>query len=60
MNLIRYILQYDKDISMRSIYMPEQKNYIAFRLTKDNGNFRSQVQKYLIVLQITDGNSEIN
>ncbi|MEH2326623.1 MAG: hypothetical protein V7K32_24280 [Nostoc sp.] len=40
--------------------MPALKNYIAFRLTKDDGNFTSQAQKHLIVLQITTVNSEIN
>ncbi|MFN6462231.1 MAG: hypothetical protein RMZ41_010330 [Nostoc sp. DedVER02] len=60
MNLIRYILQYDKDTPMRSISMPAQKNYITFGLTKDNGNNMSQAQRHLTVLQITTGNSEIN
>ncbi|WP_265578516.1 MULTISPECIES: hypothetical protein [unclassified Nostoc] len=40
--------------------MPGQKNYITFGLTKDNGNFMSQAERHLIVLQITAGNSEIN
>ncbi|WP_292697670.1 MULTISPECIES: hypothetical protein [unclassified Nostoc] len=40
--------------------MPVLKNYIAFGPTKDDGNFRSQAQRHLIVLQITAGNSEIN
>lgn len=40
--------------------MPALKNYIAFRLRKDDSNFRSQVQEHLGVLQITTGNSEIN
>ncbi|WP_335930622.1 hypothetical protein [Nostoc sp.] len=40
--------------------MPALKNYIAFWLTKNDGNFRIQAQRHLIVLQITTGNSEIN
>ncbi|MEH1882206.1 MULTISPECIES: hypothetical protein [unclassified Nostoc] len=40
--------------------MPRQKNYIAFGLTKDDGNFMSQAQEHLIVLQIATVNSEIN
>ena len=40
--------------------MPALKNYIAFGLTKDDGNFKSKVQEHLIVLQITTVNSEIN
>ncbi|WP_277883875.1 hypothetical protein [Nostoc sp. FACHB-888] len=40
--------------------MPALKNYITFGLTENNGNFKSQAQEHLIVLQITIGNSEIN
>jgi hypothetical protein len=40
--------------------MPALKNYIAFEMTKDDSNFRSQAQRYLMVLQITASNSEIN
>ncbi|AUB38287.1 hypothetical protein COO91_04252 [Nostoc flagelliforme CCNUN1] len=40
--------------------MPALKNYIAFGLTKNDGNFKSQAQQHLIVLQITAVNSEIN
>ncbi|WP_375499267.1 hypothetical protein [uncultured Nostoc sp.] len=40
--------------------MPALKNYIAFGLTKNDGNFKSQAEGHLVVLQITTGNSEIN
>jgi hypothetical protein len=40
--------------------MPGLKNYIAFGLTKDDGNFESQAQGHLIVLQIATVDSEIN